>query len=60
MSGFEDGFPYSDLQFNDQVDQIDHEMFQDEYRECQAQKPKVFTLEITDEDELMEIERDCE
>lgn len=52
-----------DLQFKDQVDQIDHEMQQDEHRQMLIvnplawwQKPRV----VDDEDELMEFERECE
>lgn len=53
--------PESNLQFKDQVDQIDHEMFQEEYREQLRNKPKPrLSLVIEDEDELMEHERDCE
>lgn len=55
--------PERELQFKDQVDQFDHEMFQEEYREELASKPKPrINFIIEDEDELMELERelDCE
>lgn len=55
--------PESNLQFKDQVDQIDHEMFQEEYREELKRKPKPrLSLVIEDEDEAMELDReqDCE
>lgn len=53
--------PDTEPQFRDQVDQIDNEMFQEEYREEQALIPdfkKPGYVREMDEDELMEME-DC-
>ena len=56
--------PEAELQFRDQVDQIDHEMAQEEYREKLAKTPVYLRpgyVREMDEDEAMEDERqDCE
>ena len=57
--------PEGELQFRDQVDQMDHEMFQEEYRERLAETPVYLRpgyVREMDEDEAMDAERemDCE